>query len=331
MTTLLDFYRQHGISPVRQDISDLPAHFARRAALYRSLGIWPLSVMGKHVLEVGPGSGDNARYTASLDPERYVVLEPNHQGAEDIRARAPVGIEVIEMRVEESDWDGCVDLVLCEGLLGLCGSNPNALLEHVARHVAVGGVLVITCIDAISDHAEVLRRAMAQRLLHERLSQNCDIADQVAVLRPVFAPHLATLKGMTRSVDDWIIDNLLNPASIGPTFSIPDACEAIEGRLEVLGCSPRFLMDWRWYKEQQAGNAWAIESYWQQAHNLYDYRRIEPPKTKAENQALMMLCLLEREKQRGYEQGWQVEAPEPLTDIGWFGRGQQYLSFVRTA
>ena len=30
--SLLDFYKRHGISPVRQDISDLPKHFTRRAA-----------------------------------------------------------------------------------------------------------------------------------------------------------------------------------------------------------------------------------------------------------------------------------------------------------
>src|SRR5436190_1477044 len=87
MTSLLDFYRQHGISPVAQDISDLPAHFARRAALYRSLGLPPMAVHGKWVLEIGPGSGDNAVYTESLRPDNYVLLEPNERGADELRDR----------------------------------------------------------------------------------------------------------------------------------------------------------------------------------------------------------------------------------------------------
>lgn len=336
MTSLLDFYQQHGISPVKQDISDLPAHFARRAGLYRSLGIPPMAVCGKRVLEVGPGSGENALYTASLDPMRYVVLEPNPSGARELSKR-PIAIDVIETSVEAYEASIPFDLVLCEGLLGLCGTDPKALLEHVAKHVAPGGVLVITCIDAISDHAEVLRRAMAQRLI----DRSAPLADQVAVLRPVFAPHLATLKGMTRSVDDWIIDNLLNPASIGPTFSIPDACWALDGRFDVLGCSPRFLLDWRWYKNAEQGNHWAVASYWQQAHNLMDYRRVKPHWSTWEtqildaNRELMRECQRFREQLQAYEAGdaeyptvapWMV-TPDPMAS--WFGRGQQYLSFVR--
>ncbi len=322
MTSLLDFYQQHGISPVKQDISDLPAHFARREALYRSLGLPPMAVCGVSVLEIGPGSGENALYTLSLGPGRYVALEPNPVGAELARRR--LGIEVLETRIE--DYHGeAFDLVLCEGLLGLCGTDPHVLLEAVARHVAPGGVLVITCIDAISDHAEVLRRAMAQQMI----DRSAPLADQVAMLRPVFAPHLATLKGMTRSVDDWIIDNLLNPASIGPTFSIPEACEALDGRLDVLGCSPRFLMDWRWYKESEHGNQWAIDAYWEQAHNLFDYRRIDPPRLAAWNRDFMAWCLSVRERVRQYEIGETVFGITAHFDPAWFGRGQQYLSFVR--
>ncbi len=322
MTSLLDFYQQHGISPVKQEIGDLKAHFARRAALYRCLGLPPMAIRGKYVLEVGAGSGENALYTESLWPADYTILEPNPVGASDIRRRG-LRAHIVEQRIE--DYASFhFDVVLCEGLLGLCGTDPKALLEHVARHVTPGGVLVITCIDPISDHAEVLRRAMAQQFI----DRSAPLAGQVAVLRPVFAPHLATLKGMTRSVDDWIIDNLLNPASIGPTFSIPDACEALEGRFDVLGCSPRFLLDWRWYKESPPGNQWAIDSYWEQCHNLEDYRVIHRPRSAWINRDLMARCLDFRESVRLAEQQGRSLCQISM-DPGWFGRGQQYLSFVR--
>lgn len=324
MTSLLDFYQQHDISPVRQEISDLPAHFARRAGLYRSLGLPPMAVKGRHVLEVGAGSGENALYTKSLQPQSYEILEPNTRGAKDIEER--FGLDVECVRIEDFKAYRLFDVVLCEGLLGLCGTDPTVLLEHVAKHVAPGGVLVITCIDAISDHAEVLRRAQAQRLI----DRAAPLMDQVATLRPVFAPHLATLKGMTRSVDDWILDNLLNPASIGPTFSIPDACEALEGRFTLLGCSPRFLMDWRWYKETDTSNDWAVQAYWQQCHNLLDYRLVLPKRSARQNRQLIGRCLRVREELRAYEHGIGARPPDvELPDIGWFGRGQQYLSFVR--
>ncbi len=323
MTSLLEFYQEHGISPVNQDVTDVLAHFERRAALYRCLGLSPLTVRGASVLEIGPGSGDNALYTLSLHPKTYVAIEPNPTGAAATRARCGHRVQVIETTIEAYD-DDCFDLVLCEGLLGLCGTDPKALLERVARYVLPGGILVITCIDPISDHAEVLRRAMAQRLI----DRSAQLADQVAILRPIFASHLATLKGMTRSVDDWIIDNLLNPASIGPTFSIPEACEQLDGRFDVLGCSPRFLMDWRWYKESRSGNQWAIDAYWRNAHNLLDYRRIDLPHTEADNRTLMAHCLYVREQVRQSEYGGPATHQAPVS-TGWFGRGQQYLSFVR--
>ena len=325
MTSLLEFYQKHGISPVRQDITNLSAHFQRRAHLYRSLGLPPSAITNKTVLEIGAGSGENALYTASLKPFLYTALEPNPVGAAALRERFKRSeLHVVEQSIGHGL--GIFSVVLCEGLLGLSGSDPAALLEQVADYVRPGGVLVITCIDPISDCAEVLRRAMAYPLI--RSVHN--LMDQVAVLRPVFAPHLATLKGMTRSVDDWLLDNLLNPASIGPTISVPDACAQLEGRFEVLGCSPRFLLDGRWYKDATPGNQWAIDAYWTMAHNLYDYRTWSGPQSEASNRELMAYCVRIRAEVAALERG-EIPAlsSKVLVDPGWFGRGQQYLSFVR--
>jgi SAM-dependent methyltransferase len=327
MTTMLDFYREHGISPVKQDIHDLNAHFARRAHLYRSLGLAPKSIEGKSVLEVGPGTGENALYTASLKPSRYVAIEPNPVAAQALAETLP-DVEVYCHTLAESPCLVKFDVVICEGLLGLCGDDPRQILEHLTQHVAVGGVLVITCIDAISDHAEVLRRALAQRYVNPDMS----LQEKVNALVPVFTPHLATLKGMTRSVEDWILDNILNPASIGPTFSIPDALAHLDGRFEVLGCNPRFLMDWRWYKEAEQGNAWAIESYWRNCHNLLDYRTVDGGLSLTElNQGLLHHCQYVRECVAALERGEhpQVDTSRIENDPSWFGRGQQYLSLVR--
>ncbi len=325
---MLDFYRQHAISPVRQ-IVDVETHARQRAHLYRSLGLAPNAFTDKIVLEIGPGSPENARYIRSLKPARYFAVEPNHTAVEQLRA-ARIFDHVLECPIEDATIaPRGMDIVLCEGLLGLCGSDPAKLLEHAFNQVKPGGVLVITCIDAISDHAEVLRRALA----HQALSvfpKNTYLTDQVACLRPIFTPHLATLKGMTRSADDWIMDNLLNPASIGPTFSIPDALTQLEGRAEVLGCNPRFLMDFRWYKDADPGNQWAIEAYWSQAHNLLDYRRVTQPRTHEENTRLMWDCLTVRKAVALMEQGVDITLDTSLVvnDPGWFGRGQQYMSFV---
>jgi SAM-dependent methyltransferase len=307
-TSLVEFYRRHGISPVRQDISNLEAHVARRAGLYRHLGLLPAFLRGRTVLEIGPGSGFNSLYTATLGPSRYVLLEGNPTGVADIEAlfsEFPALRERIEIRsqlVQDDDTGERFDFVFCEGMLALAGvPDPAALLRTVARFVAPGGVLVITCIDAMSDFAETLRRLFGQLLVDP--AEPLDA--QARRLTPIFSPHLSTLPGMSRRHDDWVVDNLLNPASIGPYLSIPDAIAAIAREFELYAASPHYGTDWRWYKSLTPATAQynerGIQQYWENAHNLLDWRRLLPPRDAAANKQLYGQCDATRNLIREYE------------------------------
>jgi len=64
-TSFVDFYTEHNVSPVSQDISDLRKHFQRRNVLLRSLGIPSALVRDTTILEFGPGSGHNATYVVN--------------------------------------------------------------------------------------------------------------------------------------------------------------------------------------------------------------------------------------------------------------------------
>ena len=166
--SLLEFYQRHRISPVRQDIQDLRAHFARRAALYRHLGILPGFLRGRTVLEVGPGSGFNSLYTASLEPSRYVMVEPNLRGVDDIRqlfADHP-GLadrtEVVRERADDARARLPFDFVFCEGMLALPASlTPGSRCRTRRRTHGAGRGPGDHCIDALSDFGD-LRRFVAQ-------------------------------------------------------------------------------------------------------------------------------------------------------------------------
>lgn len=323
--SLVEFYRRHGISPVGQDISNLEAHFTRRAALYRHLGLLPGVFRGRTVIEVGPGSGFNSLFTASLAPARYVLLEGNPRGVADIeRLFGQYGlrerVEIVSALVEDYDTPERFDVVICEGMLALAGvPDPVALMQRVARLVAPGGVLVITTIDALSDFAETLRRLFAQLLLDPALP----LSEQTVRLTPVFSSHLSTLSGMSRPHDDWVLDNLLNPASIGPYLSMPEAIAGLGDAFDVYGTSPRFITDWRWYKDIVPGatryNALAAEQYWQHAHNLIDYRRLFAPRAAEDNQRLYDAARAVRDLIRAVEttrnRALVATIREHLTDI----------------
>src|SRR5262249_55600039 len=211
-------------------------------------------------------------------------------------------IEIVPLSADGYRSGEAFDFVFCEGMLALAAvPDPTVLLGTVARHTAPGGVLVITCIDAVSDFSEVLRRFVAQWLVEP----GEDLSAQVQRLLPGFSPHLSTLAGMNRRHDDWIVDNLLNPASIGPLLAIPDAIGALDGDFDVFGASPHFLTDWRWYKaikgEGDRLNALGIESYWSQVHNLLDYRTTSPARNPHENRRLYEACSRIRDAVREFE------------------------------
>jgi SAM-dependent methyltransferase len=274
----VDFYRELEISPVRQDLSDPQKHFARRAALYRHLGIPPHYVRGARVLEFGPGSGHNALYTASLGPARYVLVEQNPKGVGDMCElffRFDVrNTEIVESLAEDFESDERFALVIAEGMLPYA-VGPVELVKKIARFVEPGGVLIVTCVDGPGALDTVARRVIGWRVVPPEM----DPRQRVTPLVEFFDEHLRTLPGRSRPTEDWVLDNVVQPFT-GSLFSIPDALEALGSDFEAYGASPHFFADWRWYKaipEEGSQNAFVLSAYHRTILNFIDYRNSLPP------------------------------------------------------
>jgi SAM-dependent methyltransferase len=377
MRPFVDFYRANRISPVAQDIADRRRHFERRDSLYRHLGLVPSFLSGKRVLEFGPGSGHNALHTLALGPSRYVLVDANPTGLERSRAllesEPNAGVlEFVASMIEDYDGDSAFDLVLCEGVIPF-QIDPPAFLRQVARAVAPGGVVIATTADPVSCLPEILRKLMARLIVRG----DAPAEQQLAALRPIFRPHLASLAGMSRSHDDWILDQLIQPW-VGEMFSIQDAVGALDSRFDLHGTSPRFLADWRWYKAMHGAerrwNETAVRSYLANLHSLLDCRATFPPREPQANATLLQLCgevyaatsSIDRgtavreaaERALGALDGiyaqissFSLEIAGAVNDAAsaldtllqhgpvdvlpcgrlapWFGRGQQYVSFIR--
>lgn len=289
----IDYYRALDISPVQQDLSDLGRHFRRRDSLYRFLGIPALAIRGARIAEFGPGSGHNALHTAQLGPARYLLVDGNPRGVSEMRRlfaqhglRAP--IEIVESLIEDFATEERFDVVLAEGLIPL-QQEPARFARHIASFVASGGILVITCIDAASAMADFGRRLAARRLAPPTLP----VPERVARLSETFAPHLATLAGMSRPVGDWVYDNVIHPFT-GRLFSIGDAIAVLGDGFDVYGSSPRFVVDWRWYKQVAQGdrgfNRLALEAYHANVVNLLDYRITLAPQAPELGAAILSHC-----------------------------------------
>lgn len=298
MNNFLAFYEAHAISPVNQDISDLGYHHFRREMLYRRLGIPPQAIRGSTVLEIGPGSGHNSIVTGRFQPARYVLLEPNSTGrkllAKNLARHGLSGENIVIHPWLLEAWpdDATFDFVFCEGLIPGLENKENFLL-HVDRRVAPGGTLLVTCLDAISVLFETIRRLITLQIDDPQ----APMPQRAALLVQAFGSHLATLRGMSRNVEDWVLDNLLSPAAFNANdlFSIGDALTFFGDRYYFGQTSPQFLSDYTWYKEVAPTplefNRRYLDDFDCKHHNLLHYRIATTDRSTADNATLRALAV----------------------------------------
>jgi 2-polyprenyl-3-methyl-5-hydroxy-6-metoxy-1,4-benzoquinol methylase len=273
----LTYYGTHGIVPVRQDTSDLELHYARRRALYRHLGIPPLLLRNRRILEFGPGTGDNALYLAACEPELCVLVDANPasiQAISDKLAQGLFGGNPFECRMSDiRDYADTrrFDFVLCEGVMP-GQENPDGFLHHVASFVDRDGIVVITTISATSVLAEVCRRVI-KAVVASRITDRDRLLEE---LTRFFQPDLDSLPAMSRRHEDWVLDNILHPWPARVTFTIPEAIDILDPHFDLLGTSPSFMQDWRWHKaiprHPKTWNDVAREEYRRWEPFLIDYR-----------------------------------------------------------
>lgn len=218
--SFLSSYKTYESVPTRQDISDLNAHFRRRDALYRTLGIVPAHLEGKHILEFGPGSGENSIYLASLRPASYTLVdgtESSIQSLKNIRQQyySNLSVELIHSDFLEFQPTAKCDAVFCEGAIPT-QALPEPMLRHIASFVKPGGILVITTVDAVSFLSEAIRRFLAR--LH--IGQPRLDLSHVPRLVDFFKRDLDSLKGMSRKREDWVIDQIIHPSATIPNSTI---------------------------------------------------------------------------------------------------------------
>jgi hypothetical protein len=250
----LAYYREHNISPVLYE-GTREEHFERRASLYRSLRLPPLAFRGAKVLEVASGTGQNAEYLASLNPALLELIEP-------YPARWTAQIPVNVLTIEQYKAPHPFDILICENWIGV---RELPLLSKLASMVAASGVLVLTCVHPLGIYPNVLRRKLAARLV----TDDMNFQEQTAILVRAFETHLATIKDMTRSAKDWVQDMLLNPAveHIGVTF--PTLISKLGAQFAILGTSPEFITDWRWFKSLH-GNARRFNDHALSAYQFHE-------------------------------------------------------------
>ncbi len=276
----LSFYEHIGFAPTRQQQSSADTLTSRRAYLYRTLGIPNIAVRGSDIIEFGPGSGENSDILIAQAPRSYKFVDGSDAVLTNLQDRlsttAPSSTVVPQLMFSASNIldyedDSLYDLVVCEGVLPM-QMKPREMATHVLSFIRPGGAVIFTCFDSVSTFSEIARRYVAS-LIFEDLEYSEELVRQLVHF---FTPDFAHLPGMSRRPEDWVLDSIINPW-LGNFFSLQDALEvAIDGHA-LLGTSPRFLQDWRWFKDPSALDenttlTSAVSSYRRNIHSLLDAR-----------------------------------------------------------
>ena len=365
----LDFYEKHEIIPTKLNINSQSEFFAQRDRLFKSLGVPPKLLRGKNIFELGPGTGQKATHLLSMHPMSYMAVENN-----------PMSLEATQAAIESSKYSGNAevkdqdflayeslrqfDLVLAELVLST-QSNPEHFLKKLLEITVDQGILVFTCCDPISMLSETLRKAIT---LNEDLVDG-DLKSSSIRIASFFKQDLDHLKGMNRVRTDWAIDQLINPW-IGPLLSIPDAIASLGSGAVFHGSSPRFIDDYRWYKDPVISvseqNKDAVQNYWGKCHNFLDTRMPRSIRDTRINKSLYLIC--DQIYFEAYTTNWSndshsrvlelcLKLKADISDLGelvsnsidafidywqsgdtasleefrpFWGRGTQYISFIKS-
>lgn len=294
---------------MHQDISNLAKHMQRREKLYRLLGVPMILLNGRKVLEVGPGGGYNAlallKWGVQLD-----LVEPNPKAQEELVALfGEYGIEKqmwrlypekIEQFVPE-DRQQQYPVILAEGFLpGL--SERKEIIRKLSSLLLPGGVIVVNCIDDMSCFFELVRRIVGFRLI--QLAGVDEFEEQVRLLSRAFKSHLQSLGNASRPVEDWVMDQLLNPWMYGTLFSLADAVREFGPQFQFLGSSPDMFVNFSWYKDLAYDtNAEMIRQFEVKRHLLLSMNVEGEVRPAEENENLVELISSLRRCAEQFEQG----------------------------
>ncbi len=250
----LDYYEERRIIPVSQNIEDFAGHVRRRTALYRSLGLSSLSFRGSEVLEFGPGTGDNAIVTLGFEPKKLTLVDANPASIEALQSKVvkldPNRVELVQVDFNSEELTVKLegrkfDIVLAEACLpGQVA--PISSLRKISNLVRDDvGMLVVTAADDMSILSELCRRYMKPAIVN---SSNGTFNDAVEIACRVFSSHLDALPQASRSVNDWVLDQIVHPWPRNWALSMDKAIDELDD-FDFLGSSPDFFEDWRWYKQ----------------------------------------------------------------------------------
>lgn len=246
----LSYYIENDISPVHQNISNLKKHFDRRGFLYDNLGINQQMINNSKIFEFGPGSGHNSLYLSHIKPNKYYLFEPNPTGYNEIKKlyqkyKKINSPKIFKKKLEDYNEDiyGKANIVIAEAWIGSLATELK-LIKKLSKMVDKKGILITTFQPSIGMLPNMLRRILSYKITN--IHDSFEIKS--IKLSKFFKRELKSIIKMTRPVEDWVQDTLLNPAALTSVLSIEQILDQVGPNFQIYNTYPKYFKLFEWYK-----------------------------------------------------------------------------------
>ena len=267
----LSYYIENDISPVHQNISNLRNHFDRRSFLYDSLGVNRLMINNSKIFEFGPGSGHNSLYISHIKSKKYYLFEPNPTGYNEIKElykkykniNPP---KIFQKKLEDYSETiyGKANIVIAEAWIGSF-STELKLIKKLSKMVDKKGILITTFQPPIGMLPNMLRRILSYKITNIQDS----FETKTKKLSIFFKRELKNISKMTRPVEDWVQDTLLNPAALTSVLSIEQILDQVGPNFQIYNTYPKYFKLFEWYKNFIGKNRNLNNTYISQIYKNY--------------------------------------------------------------
>ncbi|MCI9051179.1 MAG: methyltransferase domain-containing protein [Lachnospiraceae bacterium] len=304
----LEYYKKYNISPVKQNLENEYIFFQKREKLYRQLGMPIMLFKGKDILEVGSGSGFNTLaffLWKGTEGNKIDLVEANPTGIREMRELfkekniSDERFEIYESSIEEFNNKKYYDIIIAEGFIHAI-SNAKEIIHKLCTMLKQNGIIVITCMDECSVFVEEMKRLVVNMITKDINNYE----EKVSIYTDFFQPQLKKLKGMSRSIEDWVKDDMLNPAFYNNSLlSLEEAVKTFPDNYYILGSSQRIFTDYSWYKDllyNERENI--VKQFKEKQHNFILAGEEETLLPIEKNKELNYILCKIRENAKGYEE-----------------------------
>lgn len=252
------YYKQQQFNPTAFAIEQgavFNDHFLKRMNLYTHKlqvpqGFW----QGKHVLEVGCSSGENAIILASLGA-LFSFIDPLESSLQRLRRlfqQRDLSCAVktcVASAIEDVSLSEQYDAIIAEGFLYTLPERKR-IINSFLQALKPGGLLFISTLDPVGCFAEYFKKAVFIACC--RQAEAATAHDQMEIAGQLFKDDYGSIPH-SRPFESWVKDNFLNPTfDIHSLWGIKQILEdTIMSRPRVYSSWPRLVhaLDMSWYKK----------------------------------------------------------------------------------